>query len=184
MNLLARIVGDAVGRIHEAQCRGRDDGLFERLVRELLRDVAIRIGEPPVAKRAGGEPRHPRRVTAGERDLETVRCGVRQIVHRVRPEVVVLALLAVGDDRRAGRLESRDRVTDRRLVHRIESRIIGVAVGHRLDELQRARNASDRLRRDDQHGEILPFLTALSRRVVREVGKSACKTGSAASVLA
>ena len=55
-----------------------------------------------------------------ERDLEAVRGRVRQPVDAVRPEVVVLPLLAVGDDRRAGGLEPLDGVADRLVVERVE----------------------------------------------------------------
>ena len=40
----------------------------------------------------------------------------------------ILALLAVGDDRRAGRLEARDRVANRRVVERVERRVLAVGL--------------------------------------------------------
>ena len=70
-----------------------------------------------------------RRTCAGrERDLEAVGRRVRQAVDAVRPEVVILPLLAIGDDRRAGGLEPLDGVADRRVVERVERGIVGVAV--------------------------------------------------------
>ena len=61
--------------------------------------------------------------------LKAVRAHVRHAVDAVGPEVVVLALLAVGDHRRAGRLEALDRVPDGRVVQRLEGRV--AAVGRR-----------------------------------------------------
>ena len=55
--------------------------------------------------------------------LKPVRRRVGQAVHAVGPEVVVLALLAVGDHRRARRFEPLDRVADRFFVERIERRV-------------------------------------------------------------
>ncbi len=121
--LLARVAGDLVGRVHEAQGRRRDDRLLHRHVGVPQGHVEVAVGVPLVAERAGGQPRHPADVAGRERDLEAVRGGVRQPVDAVRPEVVVLPLLAVGDDRRAGGLEPRDRVADRLLVERVQRRV-------------------------------------------------------------
>ena len=118
------------------------DELLARIARDLLgRDTsgsAPRARSPPAspararsaARRRGScrrsacsgtarrQPRHAAHVAGGERDLEAVGRRVRQAVDAVGPEVVVLALLAVGDDRRAGRLELLDRVADRLVVER------------------------------------------------------------------
>ena len=47
---------------------------------------------------------------------------------------MVLALLAVGDDRRARGLEPLDRVANRRVVERVELRIGRAGSGDRLDQ--------------------------------------------------
>ena len=66
-------------------------------------------------------------------------------VHAVSPEVVVFPLLAVGDDRRSGRLEARDRVPDRIIVERVEAGIIAGAPRHRGDQFRWAGQAADGL---------------------------------------
>ena len=68
-------------------------------------DLEVGVGVAPVAEGAGRQPRHAARVAGGERNPEPVGGRVRQAVHAVGPEVVVLALLAVGDDGRPGGLE-------------------------------------------------------------------------------
>ena len=103
--LLAGVARDLVGRVHEAQGRGRDDRLLHRPVGVLQGHVQVAVRVPLVAERPGRQPRHPADVAGREGDLEAVRGRVRQPVHAVGPEVVVLPLLAVGDDRRAGGLE-------------------------------------------------------------------------------
>ena len=143
--LLARIARDPVGRIHEAQRRGRDDRLLHRHRRVALRDLEEAVGVAPVAKRAVRQPRHAPDVPRREGNLEAVGRRVRQPVHGVGPEVVVLPLLAVGDDGRARRLEPLHGVADRRLVERVEARIVGALSGEGLDELRRSRDAADRL---------------------------------------
>ena len=119
--LLAGVAGDLVGRVHEAQGRGRDDRLLHRHVGVAQGHVQVAVRVPLVAERAGRQPRHPAGVAGRERDLEAVRGRVRQPVHAVGPEVVVLPLLAVGDDRRAGGLEPLDGVPDRLLVERVQA---------------------------------------------------------------
>ena len=132
--LLAGVAGDLVGRVHEAQGRGRDDRLLHRHVGVPQGHVQVAVRVPLVAERAGRQPRHPADVAGRERDLEAVRGGVRQPVHAVRPEVVVLPLLAVGDDRRAGGLEPLDGVADRLVVERVQRRVGAVSRRDRLDE--------------------------------------------------
>jgi hypothetical protein len=63
---------------------------------------------------------------------------------------VVLALLAIGDDRRARLLEASDRVADRLLEQGLEGGVIAVAagLGHGIDEGLRTRDATDGLGRD------------------------------------
>ena len=149
--LLAGVAGDLVGRVHEAQGRGRDDRLLHRHVGVLQGHVQVAVRVRAVAERAGRQPRHPADVAGRERDLEAVRGRVRQPVHAVRPEVVVLPLLAVGD-RPASRWPR-----TARWCPGSPRRRAGPAPGpsrpvrDRLDQLQRPRDASDRLGRD-RHG--------------------------------
>src|SRR5437763_5357506 len=57
---------------------------------------------------------HPPGVTGRERDLETVRRDIREPLHRIRPEIMILPLFAIGDDRRTRRLEPLDGIANRR----------------------------------------------------------------------
>ena len=63
----------------------------------------------------------------GERNAEAVGRRVLQALDAVGPEVVVLALLAVGDHRRAGGFELPHRVLDGGVVQGFEARIGAVA---------------------------------------------------------
>ena len=112
-------------------------------VRISLRDVEIAVRVPLVAERSRRQPRHAAGVSGGERNPEAVRSGVGKAVHGVRPEVVILPLFAVGDDRRACRFEPLDRVADRVLVESIEARIVAVPLRHGLDQRGRPGQASD-----------------------------------------
>ena len=97
---------------------------FTGTVRVSQRHIEVAVGVALVAERAAGQARHAADMARRERDLEAVRRGVGKSVDAVGPEVVVLALLAVGDDRRAGGLELRDRVADGRVVQRVQGRIL------------------------------------------------------------
>jgi len=89
-------------------------------------------------------------MAGGERNPKTVRRGVREAVDRVGPEIVILALLAVGDHRRAGRLEPRDGVGNGVLVQRIEFWVGMISRRrNRLDQAGRPRNTADRFGRND-----------------------------------
>ena len=143
---LARIVGDARGRIEEAQRRGRDDRLLDRHARQPHRLGQIVVGVRAIAERPPGEPR-PLAGVAGELELEPIGREVLQPVDAVGGEVVVLALLAVGDHRRAGLFEEPDGLADRGLIERVElaARNLSRLIGARgLNQLRRAGNAADR----------------------------------------
>src|SRR5688572_5333342 len=90
-------------------------------------------------------------MAGGKRDLKPLGSSVGKSVDGVGPEVMVLALLAVGDDGRPGRLEAGDRVADRGVVERIEGGIVAVLIDNRLDELEWSRDASDRFSGDRDH---------------------------------
>ena len=74
--LLARVSGNLLGRIHEAQRRWRDHRLLDRAVRVSLRhvQVAVRVS---LYRNGPREPRHAADVARGKRNLESVRGGVR-----------------------------------------------------------------------------------------------------------
>jgi hypothetical protein len=63
---------------------------------------------------------HPANVAGGERDLETIRRGIGKSMNGVRPEVVILSLLAIADYRRAGRLEACDCIPNGGIIKRIQ----------------------------------------------------------------
>ena len=147
--MLARIVGNALGRVRQAQGRRRYHRLLDRHVRVPHGDVQVTAGVPPVSEGAAREPREPPRVAVGERNGETIRGRVRKTVHAVRREVVVLPLFAVRDYRRARRLEPLDGVPNGVFIERSQ---IGLLVGIRgiaprdpLDQFRRSGNAANGL---------------------------------------
>jgi hypothetical protein len=92
-------------------------------MRVLERDVQVAVGVGVVPKGPAGQPQHPSHVTSGEWNLEAVRGRVRQPLHAIRPEVVVLALLSIANDWRSGRLELLDCVANGALVQRVQGGI-------------------------------------------------------------
>ena len=131
---LAGITGDLVGRVHETQRGGRDDRLLERTLGISLRRREELVAAHAIAKGAPGETRHAAHMARREGDAEPVRRGVGEPVDAVGPEVVILPLLAIGDDGGAGGLERHDGLADRLLVQGIESRIgVIAAIGDRLE---------------------------------------------------
>ncbi len=134
-----RVAVDPVGGIEQAQRRGRDHRLLDRLRREALRRAQIAVGMRCVAERAGRDHRKLPRVAVGERDHNAVRGECVEPCDRVGGKAR-LGLLAVGDHRRAGRLERGDRVAHclvEQLVER-EPRL------HGGQQLGWARDAPDR----------------------------------------
>ena len=95
------------------------------------------VGGQLVSERPGRQARHVAGVSGGEGNPETVRRGVGQPVHAVGPEIVILALLAVGDRPASRSLRTLDGVANGVLVERIERRI-GV-ISRRRDGLDQAR---------------------------------------------
>ena len=149
--LLAGVPGDPRGGVHQAQSRGRDDRLLDRHVSMAQGHIQVVVRSPCVAERAAGQSRHPAGVPGGERDPEAVGVGVRQPLHGIGPEILVLPLLSIGDDRRAGGLEPLDRIADRLLIERVESGVGAVpALGNRRDQGGRPGNAADWLAWDRQ----------------------------------
>ena len=142
--LLARIARDLVGRVQQAQGRGRDDRLLHGYVSVAQGHVQVAVRTPVVTKWAGSEPRHPADMTGRERDLEAVRVHVRQSVHAIRPEVMVLSLLAVRDHRRGGGLKPLNGIPNRLVIKRVQLWVGAVACRNSLDQPKGPRNASDR----------------------------------------
>src|SRR5262249_51859528 len=68
---------------------------------------------------------------------------VGQPLDGVGPEVVVLALLAVGDDRRAGGLEARDGVPDRLVIERVQRGVRAAGGRNSFDQPTRPRDTPD-----------------------------------------
>ena len=143
---LARVTWNVFRRIHEAE-RGRgNDGLLQGPVRVTLGNIEVAIRINSVAKWPGSQARHPPHVTRGERNLETVRRGVVQTMHTVGPKVMILALLAVGDDRGTRGLKLFDGVLDGRFIEGIQSRVRVVSsFGNRCKQFHGPGNASNGL---------------------------------------
>ncbi len=125
--------------------RGRNDRLFHRHAGEPSRDIQVGIRAALVTKRSTGQARHSSDVSRREGNLKAVRGGVGESVNAVSPEVVVLPLLAIGDDRRAGFLEEPNGVADGGVVEPIQCGVGGRGSRNRLKQLERSRNAADRL---------------------------------------
>ena len=118
-----------------------------------LAQVPVRVGH--VAEWTAGQSRQLASVAVFERNDDTVCREAFELVHRVGREAR-LALLAVGDDGRAGRLEAGDRVLQRVRVERVELLARHATLGcspDGLDELRRSRDAADRLSRNRHPGQ-------------------------------
>ncbi len=108
-----------------------------------LRDVEVAVGVHMVAERSTRQPQHAADMAGRERNPEAVGGGVGQALDAVGPKVVVLALLAVGDHRRAGRLEARNGVADGIVVERVEAWVGAPVFGDRLQQRRRSRDTSN-----------------------------------------
>ena len=157
--LVARVAVDlALERIEEHQHRGGDDRLLDRLARDRLVLLDELRGEGLVAERAAGQPRQLTVVAVVEDGEELPvagevvgQAGARERVgDRVGGEAR-LALLAVGDDRLARRLQALDRVVGGGVLLGLElvpGDLALVVVGVGLLELHRPRQGTDELGRD------------------------------------
>src|SRR5258708_38324680 len=90
--LLARIISNALGWVHQTQGRRRYHRLLDRHVRVTHRDIEVTVCVPPVTERAACEPRHAARMTVRERNYETIRGRVRKPMHAVRAKILILPL--------------------------------------------------------------------------------------------
>ena len=146
--LVARIAGQRLLRIHQAQRRRRDDRLLHRDARVTQGLLQVAVCIMFIAKRPACETRHAAGVAVGERNAKAVRRCIRKTLHRVGPEIVVLALLAVGNDRRPAGFEARDGVFCRFFVERGQAGVFTVYICEGLDQLERSWNAADGLGRN------------------------------------
>src|SRR5688500_11844228 len=81
-----------------------------------------------------------------ESEREAVGRDIGQPIHAIGPEVVILPLFAVRAHRRPRRLKSLDRVADRFVEQRVESRVRAPGCFYGLDQGDRSGDASDRFR--------------------------------------
>ena len=166
--LLAWIARQCLGWVHEAQSRRRNHRLLQRLAGVAPCDVQIGVGIALVPERPARQARHPPRVTGGERNLEAVGRRVLQPVDTVGPEIVVLPLFAVGDDRGPRLLEPLDRVLDRRLIERLQARIVAVSRFESLEQRGRSRYAANRLGRNVHRCAVRVALKQSERQFLRQ----------------
>lgn len=118
------------------------------------REIKILIRVALVSERLCRQAQHSPRMTCSKWDFEAVRARVLKSMDAVGPEVVVLPLLAVGDDGRAGGFEALDGVFDRGLVLRMEIGIGDVPPGDGLDEVRGTGDAADLFGGDCGHGVL------------------------------
>ena len=86
--------------------------------------------------------------------FEPIRGQVGQAIYAIGAEVMILALLAIRDHRRAGRLETRDRIANGVFVERFQGRITAVGFGECFDQTMRSWDAPDRLGRNG-HAKVV-----------------------------
>src|SRR6202165_1594769 len=134
--LLAGIIPNRLGRIHQTQGRRRNYRLLDRHVSVAHGDIQVTVCVPPVTEGAAREPRQAARMTVRERYLKTVRGHVRKPMDAVRCEMVMLSLFAVRNDRRAGGFEPFDGVSNRIFIEWSEVRILTVASCDSLDKIE------------------------------------------------
>src|SRR5260370_23412618 len=125
--VLARIVGNPLAGVHQTQGRWRYHGLLDRYACVAHGDIKVAVCVPFVTEGAASEPRQPARMTVSERNLETGRGGVGKAMHTVRAEIVILPLLAVGNDRRPCGFKPLNGISNRVVIESIKARILTVA---------------------------------------------------------
>src|ERR1700732_110289 len=141
--LLARIIWNARGWVHQAQGRGRYHRLLHRYVRVADSDIKITICAALIAKRIAREPRQSARMTVCEEDSESVGGRVRKTMHTVRREIVITPLFAVGNNRRARGLKPLNRISNGLFVERSEAGILTLAPRDSLDQINRSWDTAD-----------------------------------------
>ena len=144
--LLARIVRNLFGRVHQAQGGRRYHRLLERDVRIAHGDIQITICVPPVTERSAREPRQAARMTVPERNYETIRGHVRKAMHAIRTEIMILPLFAIGNDRGTYRFKPFNGVSNRIFIERVEAGILAVALCNSFEEIDGPWDTADWLR--------------------------------------
>src|SRR5438445_1692246 len=122
--LLARIIRNSLGGVHQAQGRRRDHGLLNRDMRVAHGDIQITVSVSAIPERTIREPRQPAGVTVRERDGETIGGRVQKPVHAVGRETAILPLFAVGHHWRASSFKPLEGVSNGILKERGEIRIL------------------------------------------------------------
>lgn len=113
---------------------------------------------------------------------ESIWRSVRQPIDAIRPEIMILALLAIGDNRGTCRLKPFDRVPNRFVVEGIQTRIREVSrFLDRHNQFRRAWNAPDRFGWDSHLSVISAYLVravymyhAQCARRLRHVTEPSC----------
>ncbi len=142
--VLARIAWDRLVRVHQTQGGGRNDSLLQWHTCMFQRFIEIAISIAPIAKGAAREPWHAAHMAGGEWDAKAIRGGVRQALDAISPEVVIFALLPIGDHGRTGRFELQDSVAHGGCVEGVKARVHAIAARcDGVDQLSRARNTAD-----------------------------------------
>src|ERR1700730_14548263 len=134
--LVARITSNALSGVHQTKGRRRYHRLLDRHVRVAHGDVQVGVRVPPITEGTARESRQAARMTVRERNYETVRGRVRESMHAVGAEIVMLPLFAVRHNRRASGFKPFNGVSNGIFIERMETRII-LTVGSRdsLDEI-------------------------------------------------
>src|ERR1700733_6304116 len=115
-------------------------------MRVLLCSVKKIITVHQKAKRPSCQPREAASVPGCEWQFESIRRGIQQPLDAVSREVVILSLLSTGDNRRTCGLKQLDRLPNGFLVKGFKTRIRAPVPTDCINQFQRPRNASYRLR--------------------------------------
>ena len=190
LEALPRVAGNVVvQRVQQRQHGRGDHGLLHRLAGQpdRLAQRVRRVGLVP--ERPAGEPRQLPPVPVGK-DREVLAPVPGQLVgkpgsgqgvgDRVRREARP-PLLAVGDDRLAGRLPTLDRVPDRLVLLSFElivGDLPGVVLAIRLLQLARARQRADRFGRDSRRGARIVVSHGIHLAAERDQSVSSLLSGT------
>src|ERR1700730_18360575 len=134
--LLARIIPNPLGWVHQTQGRRRDHRLLDRHVRVAHGDIQVGVRVPPVTEGAARQPRQAARMTVRERNYETIWRRVRKPIHAVRAEIVILPLFAVRHDRRACGFKPFNGVSNGIFIESSQVGILTVALSDLFDQIK------------------------------------------------
>src|SRR5258708_33065253 len=141
--LLAGIVRNALGWVHQTQGRRRYYRLLDLDVGVEQSGIQIMVGVSPVTERGACEPGQAARVAVCERDFEAIRGDVRKPMHGVRREIVIFPLFAIGNDGGTGGFKPLNRLSNRIFIEGEQVGILAVAFGDPLDQIKRSRATAD-----------------------------------------